>query len=69
MLERNNLMIPRNTAAASEEPTVLGGGQFIMRYGKKCADCGDFIGKGEVAGYNDLDEIVCEGCWVPWSDR
>jgi hypothetical protein len=44
-------------------------GQFLTRWGAECGDCGDFIPKDELAGYNDLDEIVCEGCWIPLGDR
>jgi hypothetical protein len=38
-------------------------GQFQAKYGARCGDCRDFIRKGAVAGYNDIDEIVCEECW------
>jgi hypothetical protein len=48
---------------------VLEPGQFEIRYGSRCGDCNDFIRKGETAGFNDDDEIVCEGCWVPYADR
>ncbi|GAA2648551.1 hypothetical protein Adu01nite_86400 [Paractinoplanes durhamensis] len=44
-------------------------GQFEARWGGRCADCGDFIRKGDAAGFNDSDEVVCDDCWIPWSDR
>jgi formylmethanofuran dehydrogenase subunit E len=44
-------------------------GQFVTRHGSRCNDCGDFIPKGDIAGYDDDDEIVCDTCWIPYEDR
>lgn len=65
--------VGRETAASpigTHNPYVsLQPGQFEARWGAKCAECGDFIRKGDSAGFNDSDDVVCEGCWVPWGDR
>ena len=44
-------------------------GQFVTRSGSRCAECEEFIPKGEYAGYNDDDEIICDACFVPFEDR
>jgi formylmethanofuran dehydrogenase subunit E len=58
------------TAASNVDPEAfLEPGQFLTRYGARCGDCGEFIPKGSAAGYNAEDEVVCEDCWKPWSER
>ena len=44
-------------------------GQFALKWAKRCAECEEFMPKGSAAGFNDLDEIVCADCWIPWSER
>lgn len=44
-------------------------GQFYAKYGFECAECFEFVPKGELAGYNECDEVVCDGCFVPYHDR
>lgn len=44
-------------------------GQFEIKWPKDCAECGDRMKRGDTAGYNDSDEIVCEDCWIPYSER
>lgn len=73
--------MPRVSWATSNEPlvapkpaprhayAVLDPGQFEARYGSRCSECAEFIRKGEPAGYNESDEIVCDDCWIPYSDR
>ena len=37
--------------------------QFYLRRARECDSCGEFMAKGEVAGYDECDEIVCGECF------
>lgn len=54
--------------AVFNEPSAPSG-MFWTRYGNNCGDCQDYIRKGDLAGYNSDDEVVCEDCFVPFNER